>query len=129
MEYRHNDATINRPEGSRVLDGDCVYTDLVDVVDQLRNEKAYDTNDLNGITVLKTDSTTIVVTLMKQGSFSKRITVDTALTLLVMSGKLTIDKEGSTIELGPAQMLNFHPLIAHDIKAEVETVLLQITHN
>jgi D-lyxose ketol-isomerase len=128
MDYRQNDATINRPEGERVLDGDCIYTDLVEIVNQLRNEKAYDTNDLNGITVLKTGSTTIVVTLMKQGSFSKRITVDTALTLLVMSGKLTIEKEGSAIELGPAQMLNFHPLIAHDIKAEIETVVIQITH-
>jgi len=128
MDYRQNDATINRPEGARVLDGDFIYTDLVEIVEQLRNEKAYDTNDLNGITVFKTESTTIVVTLMKQGSFSKRITVDTALTLLVMSGKLTIEKEGSVIELGPAQMLNFHPLIAHDIKAETETVLIQITH-
>lgn len=129
MEYRHIDATLNRPEGSRVLDADFIHTDLVSVVDQLRNEKAYDTNDQNGITLLKTDSATIVVTLMKQGSFNKRITVDTALTLLVMSGKLTVEKGDKTIELGPAQMINFHPLVEHDIKADVETVILQMTHN
>ena len=128
MDYRHNEATINRPQGERDLAANLIFTDLVATVEQLRNEKAYDTNDLNGITVLKNDSVTIVVTLMKKGSVSKRNEVNTGLTLLVLSGSLIVETDGEALQLGPAQMLNLNPLIPHDVTAEEESILVQMTH-
>jgi quercetin dioxygenase-like cupin family protein len=129
MEFKHNDATINRPEGSRFIDAPAVFTNLAETIGQLRNEKAWDTNDLNGITVFKSDSIAIVATLMKQGTTIRKNLLDTPFTLLVLSGELKIATEENNYTLKPACMLNLHAQIVHDITAKKETVLLQMTHS
>jgi hypothetical protein len=129
MEYRQNDATINRPEGSRPIDAPCVFTDLVATVEQLRNEKAWDTNDLNGITVYKTDTVAMVVTLLKVGTKVRKNSTDMPMSLLVLSGEVLVKTDDDVFTLRPANLLNLHPRICHDLEAKKETVLLQMTHS
>ena len=52
MEIKKNDATLNRPEGERVLDASYVMVDIRSYVDQLHREESYSKNGKNGITVL-----------------------------------------------------------------------------
>ncbi len=127
MENKYNEATINRPEGSRMIDGPCIFTDLVAVSEQLRKEKAWETNDLNGITVVKTDTLAIVLTIIKEGTRIKKNQVESPFTLMVLNGKLAVETDEKSYKLETGNMLNFHPGISHDIIADKETVLLQMT--
>ncbi len=129
METKFNEATVNRPDGTRLLDGKMIFTDLVEIVDQLRAEKAWDTNDQNGITIFKNDNITQVITIMKEGTFVKRNQVDTGISLLVLKGKLRVDTDEQIYELMPAQILQLNPLMPHGLTALDETVVFQITHS
>ncbi|MGI8584377.1 MAG: hypothetical protein ACR2KX_19465, partial [Chitinophagaceae bacterium] len=64
MEERHNEATINRPEGDRPVDAPVVLVDIPDLIKQLKKEKAWDKNDRNAITVFKSDKLRIVLVAM-----------------------------------------------------------------
>ena len=91
MELKQNEATKNRPEGTRAIDATTVFTNLVEVSKQLRTEKAWDTNDLNGITVFKTDNMTAVLTLIKERTTLKKIMVNGLFTIIVLDGKLNVE--------------------------------------
>ncbi len=97
MEYRFNEATVNRPEGTRLIDSKMIFTYLVEIVEQLRTEKAWDTNDQNGITIFKNENITQVITLMKEGTFVIRNQVDTGISLLVLKRKLRMDTDEQQI--------------------------------
>jgi quercetin dioxygenase-like cupin family protein len=129
MEIKQNEATKNRPEGSRPIDATTVFTDLVEVSRQLRTEKAWETNDLNGITVFKTDQMTAVLTLIKERTTLKKIMVNGLFTILVLDGKLLVETDDGNYTLGPANMLNIHPNKSHSLTAKKETLLLQITNH
>ena len=58
MEIKKNDATLNRPEGERVLDAPYVMIDLGSYVDQLHREESYAKNGKNGIRTSKGNSFT-----------------------------------------------------------------------
>ena len=127
MEIKQNEATKNRPEGSRVIDGPAVFTDLVEISRQLRTEKAWATNDLNGITVFKTDRVTAVLTLIKEGTRIKKNLVDGQFMLLVLEGKLLVETDEGNYTLETANLLNLHPQVSHNLTAKKETLLLQVT--
>ncbi len=129
MENRFNEATINRPKGTRLIDAKMIFTDLEAIVDQLRTEKAWDTNDQNGITIFKNENITQVVTLMKEGTFVKRNQVDTGISLLVLKGNLRVDTEEQQYNLMTAQLLQLNPMRHHSITAMEETIIFQITHS
>jgi len=129
MEIKQNEATKNRPEGTRAIDATTVFTNLVDVSRQLRKEKAWETNDLNGITVFKTDRMTAVLTLIRERTTLKKIMVNGLFTILVLDGKLIVDTDDGSYTLETANMLNLHPNKSHSITAKKETLLLQITSN
>ena len=127
MEIKQNEATRNRPEGTRAIDATTVFTNLVEISKQLRTEKAWETNDLNGITVFKTDQMTAVLTLIKERTTLKKIMVNGVFTILVLDGKLLVETDDGNYTLETANMLNVHPNKSHSITAKKETLLLQIT--
>ena len=55
MEAKRNEATLNRPQGDRVLDASYVFINLPAFIRQMKKEEAWGKNDRNGITVFKTD--------------------------------------------------------------------------
>src|SRR5690606_19743096 len=68
MEFKRNESTLNRPEGDRVLDAPYVFIDIPSYIDQVKQEKAWEKNDRNGITVYKSDRVTIVITALQAGA-------------------------------------------------------------
>ena len=130
MEIKRNDATLNRPEGDRVLDAPCVFIDLDDHIKLLKNEEAWDKNDRNGITIFKTENLTTVLTCLHKDASIKDNTVDGILQVQVLDGKLRVTTDAGDSELGEREMVVFHPQVRHTIEAlKKSTILLHTIYD
>jgi quercetin dioxygenase-like cupin family protein len=126
MEIKRNDATLNRPEGDRVLDAPYVFMDLDDFIKQLKDEEAWDKNDRNGITIFKTDNLTTVLTCLHKDAAIEENSVDGLFQVQVLDGKIRITTDDGDTEMKQGEMMVFHPNVQHSIKAlKKSTLLLQ----
>jgi quercetin dioxygenase-like cupin family protein len=124
MEFKRNEATINRPDGDRVLDGTYVFVDIPSYVRQLKEEKAWEKNDRNAITVFKSTNVTIVITALQSGAKIKENTVDGYLTLQLLKGNARITTPDGDIDAVESQLLTLHPQIPHAVEALSDVILL-----
>ena len=127
MEIKRNEATINRPEGDRVIDASYVFTDIPAFVEQLQNEKAWDKNDRNGITVFKSGNITVVISLLKANASIIENEVDGFITIQVIKGKANFTTPDGDILLMENQLVTLHPHVSHSLKAFDDTILLLTT--
>ncbi len=125
MDIKRNDATLNRPEGNRVIDAPYVFMDIPVFTDQLKREKSWDKNDRNGITVFKSEKMTMVVTMLKAGAEVKRNSDYGYLTLQVLKGELSITTPDDQLSIMENQAIAFHPNVVHSFVAVTDTTLLQ----
>jgi quercetin dioxygenase-like cupin family protein len=124
MEDKYNDATTQRPEGSRTLDARLVTIDVPSLIEQLRNETPWNTDDRNAITVFKTDGLRIVlIALHKSATMIEHIT-EGLTSIQVLEGQLLIEADKQAIELSKGQMLAMHVGVPHSLTAKEETILL-----
>ena len=128
MDIKYNIATPNRPDGSRLLDAPWVYAELDTMIEQLRDETAWEKNDRNGLTIFKTDRFTLVVTILKQGATIKKNSVDGFLTLQIIEGTAEVQTEDCPVIMGKGNLLHLHPLVNHNIIAQTETIILLSTY-
>lgn len=128
MEIKRNEATINRPEGDRVIDAPFVFINLPGFIAQLKEEEAWHKNDRNGITVFKTDNVTMVLTALHAGAEIRDNDVDGIVSLQVLEGSARITTSEGDIEAGEKDIVALHPNVRHSIKALSDTVLL-LTNN
>src|SRR5688572_2683969 len=124
MEYKRNEATRNRPEGDRVLDALYVVVDIPDYLRQLREEKTWEKNDRNGITVFKTSFMTMVLTAMHEKAMIRDNKVDGLLTIQVVEGSLRITTIDGDFELKEKQLVSIHANETHTIEAITEAAFL-----
>ena len=124
MEFKRNEATRNRPEGDRVLDALYVMVDIPDFLRQLKEEKAWEKNDRNGITVFKTTFMTMVLTVMHDKAVIKDNKVDGLLTIQVIEGSLRITTLDGDFELKEKQLVSIHANETHTIESLGESVFL-----
>jgi quercetin dioxygenase-like cupin family protein len=129
MEIKRNDATLNRPEGDRVLDAPYVFMDLDDFIKQLKDEEAWDKNDRNGITIFKTDNLTTVLTCLHKDAAIEENSVDGLFQVQVLDGKVRITTDDGDTEMKQGEMMVFHPNVQHSIKALKKSTLLLQTIN
>jgi quercetin dioxygenase-like cupin family protein len=129
MEFKRNEATLNRPDGDRVLDGTYVFVDIPSYVRQIREEKSWEKNDRNGITVFKSTDITIVITAMQKGATIKDNSVNGFLTLQILKGNLRISTLEGDIDATDHQMITLHPNIPHSIEALADTIILLTNHS
>ena len=129
MEIKRNEATFNRPDGDRVLDGTYVFIDIPSYIHQIKEEKAWEKNDRNGITVFKSSNITQVITVMHQGSAIKDNELDAYLTVQVLSGNIRISTSDGDIDATKHQMITFHPHVKHSLEALSESIILLTTFN
>ena len=127
MEIKRNEATLNRPEGDRVLDGTYVFVDLPTYIRQIKEEKAWEKNDRNGITVFKSDHITIVITILQKGSAIRDSEMDEFLTVQVLDGNLRFVTPEGDIDAVKHQQITFHPKVKHSIEALSESIVLLTT--
>ncbi|HEV7781343.1 MAG TPA: hypothetical protein VGO58_08750 [Chitinophagaceae bacterium] len=129
MEIKRNEATRNRPEGDRVIDAPYVFADLDAFKEQVKDEKAWEKNDRNGITVFKSGNMTIVLTMLKEGAVIKDNTLDGFLTLQVLEGVIRVETLEGDVDMGEKQLITFHPCVPHSIEARKDSVLLLISND
>jgi len=124
MEIKNNDATRNRPYGERVLDAPAVLIHLPQYIQMIREEKAWEQNDRNGITVFKSDELSLVVTCLKKGAELEDVHTDGYSSLFVIAGSLRSQSGNDEKQIGAGDVLVFHPQITYSILAEEESSFL-----
>lgn len=129
MEIKRNEATLNRPEGDRVLNAPYVFIDTPSFIDQVKQEKAWEKNDRNGITVFKSDNLTIVITALQASAEIKENTVDGLFTIQVLKGDARINTPDGDVNITAGQLLTFHPGVPHSIVALSDAVFLLSNYN
>lgn len=128
MENKRNEATINRPEGDRVLDAPYVFINIPDFIRQLKSEEAWQKNDRNGITVFKTSRVTIVLTCLHAKAILKDNLVDGIFTIQVIEGIIRVKTPDGDVDMKSGQVMAFHQLVDHSIEALMESVVLFTNH-
>ena len=128
MERKRNEATLNRPEGDRVLDAPYVFIDVNEYTRQLREEDAWTKNDRNGITVFKTDQLTMVVVCLHEKAVLKNNVIDGIVTIQVVEGKIRISTPDGDVDIRQNQIVTFHRCLDHSIEALDESVMI-LTNN
>jgi quercetin dioxygenase-like cupin family protein len=129
MEMKRNEATLNRPEGDRVIDAPYVFMNLGQFIKQLKNEEAWNKNDRNGITIFKTENVTTVLTCLHKDAMIKDNSVDGILQVQVLGGRIRVTTADGDIDMEEGEMIVFHPGIRHTIEALKKSSLLLQTLN
>ena len=126
---KRNEATLNRPEGDRVIDAPYVFMNLGQFIKQLKNEEAWNKNDRNGITIFKTENVTTVLTCLHKDAMIKDNSVDGILQVQVLGGRIRVTTADGDIDMEEGEMIVFHPGIRHTIEALKKSSLLLQTVN
>lgn len=126
MDVKYNESTYNRPWGERPVDAPVVPVDLHAYTQQLMEEKAWQENDRNAITVFKSDTITVVLIALHKGAEMKPATVDGTgtFTLQVLDGQVTFRTEQEALDLNRGQMVVLHEHIPYSTTANKESVCL-----
>ena len=123
-----NEATHNRPMGTRVLDAPYVVTDINASLTQLMNEDGWEQTDCNGITLFKTDNLTSVLICMHTGSRIGENSIDGTVTIHVIEGEVELTADEEVVTLHTGQMVMLHHDVTHSLLATEETVMLLTNH-
>ena len=86
MEIKQNDATYNRPEGSRLLNAPLVRTDIAERIAQLKSENAWLNGDRNAITLLHSGQLRVVLMAVHQHAEVSPHTTEGATFLQIIGG-------------------------------------------
>ena len=128
MENKRNEATLNRPEGDRVIDAPYVFINIPDFIRQLKSEEAWQKNDRNAITVFKTGRVTMVLTCLHAKAVFKHNLVDGIFTIQVLEGIVRVTTPDGDVDMQATQVMAFHQLVDHSVEALMDSVLL-LTNN
>lgn len=126
-DLKYNNATHNRPEGNRVLDASFVLADLHKYSKQLREEKAWETNDRNAITLFKDEKQTIVLSMFKKNADTGKLDIDGSLTLQVLEGEVELGIGETIAYLTGNSLAVVKEKVTHAIKAVKESLILLTT--
>ena len=128
MEIKRNEATLNRPEGDRVLDASYVFVNLPAFIEQLKEEKAWKKNDRNGITVFKTDALTIVLSILREGAKIENNQAEEFITIQLIKGKARVTTPDGDTAIKKNMLVTFHPFVNHSVEALKNSIFLITTH-
>lgn len=121
---KHNEATRNRPEGNRPIDAPLLRISLAERSAQLMEEKAWQTNDRNALTLFKSGHLSVVLVAMHQGAEMQTPQPENLLTLQVLTGKLALTAARHTLEAIPGDLLALHEQIHYTVQAVEESTFL-----
>jgi len=124
MEERHNEATINRPEGERPIDAPLVLVNIPEFIKKIKKEKAWDKNDRNAITVFKSDKLRIILVAMHKKAEMTTERPENIFSVQVISGKVKLDTAGKSFDVSEEDLLILHPNITYKIVALKKSVFL-----
>ena len=121
---KFNEATRNRPEGTRTLDAPVLRINLSDYSRQLRTEAAWHNGDRNAITVLHSGHMRIVMVALKAGAEMSRHAISGALSIQVVTGRVWVETDAQSFSVSDEELAALHPGLPHYVFAEEESILL-----
>ncbi|RYD52201.1 MAG: hypothetical protein EOP52_08500 [Sphingobacteriales bacterium] len=124
MIHKQNDATPNRPEGSRPLDADTIYISLNDRLAQLKSEPAWQDRDRTAITLVHHPRLRVVLLTLHKDALMETHTADGPVTIQVLEGRLAIGMNEQSYELQPGEVLVIDDQIPHSVQALDEAAFL-----
>lgn len=124
MEEKHNEATINRPEGDRPIDSPLLLIDLPLYIKQIKNEEAWKKNDRNAITVFKTESMRIVLIALHADAEMQTHSAEGVISVQVIDGKIKFIADIASVEVSKGQVVTLHSGLSHSVQAVEETIVL-----
>src|SRR6185503_10648226 len=128
MENKRNEATLNRPEGDRVIDAPYVFINIPEFIQQLKKEESWQKKDRNSITVFKTAKVTMVLVCLHAKAVLKDNLVDGILAIQVIEGIVRVSSPDGDVDMLANQMITFHQLVDHSVEALMDSVLLLTNH-
>ena len=128
MEIKRTEATLNRPEGARAIDASYIFTDITATINQLKDEKAWDKNDRNGITVFKSGNIRIVISALKAGAFIRENEIEGYMSIQMLHGKAVFTTSDGDVQLKQNQLVTLHPHVVHSFKAVSDCIVLLSTY-
>jgi quercetin dioxygenase-like cupin family protein len=124
MQEKYNEATINRPEGDRPVDAPSVLVNIPDLIGQIKDEKAWDKNDRNAITVFKSDKMRIVLVAMHKDAEMQTEHPKNIFSIQVIKGKLKLHTNEDSVKVEKEQLFVLHENIPYKIEAVKKSVFL-----
>lgn len=124
MIHKQNDATPNRPEGSRPLDADTIYHSLTDRLAQLKREPAWQDRDRTAITLMHHPRLRVVLMALHQEALMETHTADGPVTIQVLEGRLSVEMNAQSHELQPGDVLLIDDQVPHSVQALDESAFL-----
>ena len=126
---RYNEATKNRPEGSRLLDAAQLYTDIKENITLLKEETAWEKSDRNAITIFKNANITIVLLVLKGGATLFPQEIDAFVTAQVIEGIISFESTQGVKNLVEGNIVVLHSKQPFNATAIQESVLLLTVFN
>ncbi|BAV04788.1 hypothetical protein SAMN05421788_11113 [Filimonas lacunae] len=124
MSNKSNNATFNRPQGSRPIDAPVLVTHIEESVQLLESEEAWQKNNRNAVTLFKTEGfSTVLVALHKGADITDNVT-EGILSIQVLSGSVEVQLEDKKVIAGKGELVFMHRLQQHVIKALEDCRLL-----
>lgn len=126
MKEKHNNATLQRPEGARPLDAGLIPVNILKYIEQIKGEEAYHKNGKNAITVFKSDQLTITIIALKKGQniHPGNEENEATLSLQVINGHLYFESFGNEIELIDGELLTLHQQLSFKAMAKSDCICL-----
>jgi len=124
MQEKYNDATHNRPNGSRMIDASLIGIDIPEYINQIKEEEAWHKNDRNAITLFKTDNMRLVLAAFHKNATMPGNTTSGTISLQVLEGHVKIACGLGQVELRQHQMATLHGEIPYSVTAVEESVFL-----
>ncbi len=124
MEEKYNESTINRPEGERPISAPLMLIDIPSYIRQIKNEKAWDENDRNSITVFKGDKLRILIVALHKKAEMQTERPQNILSIQMIRGKIKLHTDEKTTTVGEEQLLVLHENISYKIEAVKKAVFL-----
>ena len=124
MEERHNESTINRPEGDRPVDAPVVVVNIPEFIKKIKKEKAWDENERNAITVFKSDKLRIILVALQKKAEMTTEHPENIFSLQVLDGRVKLHTSEKTIEVSQNEMFVLHANIPYNIVAVKKSIFL-----
>lgn len=124
MEHKSNDATEQRPEGNRVLNAPLVEMNLINFINQIKNEKTWKESDRNSVTIFKSETMRIVLMGLHENAVLKAHKVNGVISVQVLEGKVNFSTEEKSVAIEKEQMIALEANIIHSVTALKESFFL-----
>ncbi|MFD1470266.1 cupin domain-containing protein [Hymenobacter caeli] len=121
---KSNEATPQRPAGTRPLNAPLLVLDLPQAQAQIKQESAWHRSDRNALTLLQADGLRLVLIALHAGAEMKTHAAPGIISVQVLEGHLGFQAEGQTVELKPGQLLTLQANLPYSVAARQESVFL-----